>query len=469
MDRFLAIAGFLLFLFISVAAFPDGVVAMLVATLLAAIALFVIRRYESPDALFLQRIFIIGLLLRLAFGAYIHIYDLRGFFGNDALLYDTLGYRLYLIWFENVPVAGNAFSERAVTLSLPGWGMNYLVGFIYTFIGRNILAAQYFCAVVGAATAPLVYFCSHKIFRNRQVGKTCAVMVAVFPAFVIWSSQLLKDGLIIFLLVLAITMVLRLQEKFDYAAIGLLIFSLGGILSLRFYIFYMVAIAVVGSFVIGSTASSQSIIKRLAAVLLVALGLAYVGALRNAGENLDQYADLQKVQTSRSDLATSESGFGADQNVGTTGGAITALPVGFVYLMFAPFPWQVSNFRQAIALPEVMLWWSMMPFLVVGMIYTIRYRFRNAIAILLFSFILTIAYSIFQGNVGTAYRQRTQIQVFLYMFIAAGWSIRKERKENKKMEHALARARSRRIYEERRRQIEPPSVTHEENEDDSPI
>ncbi len=62
----------------------------------------------------------------------------------------------------------------------------------------------------------------------------------------------MKDGLIIFLLVLAMTMVLQLQEKFNYGALLLLLFSLFGILSLRFYIFYMVAIAVGGSFLIGA-------------------------------------------------------------------------------------------------------------------------------------------------------------------------------------------------------------------------
>ena len=82
-------------------------------------------------------------------------------------------------------------------------------------------------------------------------------MVALFPAFIIWSSQLLKDGLIIFLLVVAMTMVLQLQRRINYLEIAILDFSLFGILSLRFYIFYMVAIAVVGSFIIGQSRDRQ--------------------------------------------------------------------------------------------------------------------------------------------------------------------------------------------------------------------
>ena len=122
--------------------------------------------------------------------------------------------------------------------------MNYLTATIYYVFGKNIFAAQSFCAVFGAATAPMVYFCANKLFQNKRVAKTSAILIAFYPSFIIWSGQLLKDGLIIFLLVLAFTMVLKLQEKFNYQAVIFLVFSMFGIMALRFYIFYMVAIAV---------------------------------------------------------------------------------------------------------------------------------------------------------------------------------------------------------------------------------
>jgi putative Ca2+/H+ antiporter (TMEM165/GDT1 family) len=109
--------------------------------------------------------------------------------------------------------------------------------------------------------------------------------------------------------------------------------------------------------------------------------------------------------------------------------------------MFAPFPWQTSNLRQAIPIPEVLLWWAMLPFLIMGLWYTIKHRLRNAFPILIFSLLLTIAYSLFQGNVGTAYRQRTQIQVFLFIFIAVGYQLYKERRENQQILQAEAKRR----------------------------
>jgi hypothetical protein len=114
-------------------------------------------------------------------------------------------------------------------------------------------------------------------------------------------------------------------------------------------------------------------------------------------------------------------------------GALAAIPTGFTYLMLAPFPWEISNIRQAITLPEMLLWWACIPILLSGLWFTLKTKLRTAIPILLFSLMLTLGYSIFQGNVGTAYRQRAQIQVFLFMFIAVGWTLTLERRENNKL------------------------------------
>ena len=75
--------------------------------------------------------------------------------------------------------------------------------------------------------------------------------------------------------------------------------------------------------------------------------------------------------------------------------------------------------------------------MIYGIWYTVRNRLRSAFPVLFFSLMLTLAYSIFQGNVGTAYRQRTQIQVFLFIFIAVGWALWKEKRGDRKMERLI--------------------------------
>jgi len=205
-------------------------------------------------------------------------------------------------------------------------------------------------------------------------------------------------------------------------------------MSLRFYIFYMVGVAVLGSFIIGVTNSLESIVRRTIALVILGLALTYFGAPRNASSEFVKYGNLEQLQRSRSDLVQSAgSGYSDDTDVSTSGGVLAALPVGFLYLIFAPFPWQSGSARQSFTIPEVFLWWAMLPIVVYGLWYTIRQRLRAAFPVLLFTLMMTLAYSIFLGNVGTAYRQRTQIQVFLFMFFGVGWTLFQEKRADRRL------------------------------------
>jgi hypothetical protein len=176
-------------------------------------------------------------------------------------------------------------------------------------------------------------------------------------------------------------------------------------------------------------------------VLGVGLALTYLGVLRGAGAQLENFGNLQAVQVARSDLAaTANTGFAQDVDVSTTAGALSAIPIGLIYLLFAPFPWQLANLRQSITLPEMLIWWGSFPMLVLGVWFTLKYRLRQALPILIFTSMLTLAYSIFQGNVGTAYRQRAQLLVFYFIFVAVGVVLIRERRENQRQLREQQRA-----------------------------
>ncbi len=78
------------------------------------------------------------------------------------------------------------------------------------------------------------------------------------------------------------------------------------------------------------------------------------------------------------------------------------------------------------------VWWSSFPFLILGIWYALRFRLRQCAPILVFVSMLTVAYSVFQGNVGTAYRQRSQVLVFYLIFISVGYFLYKEKREDRR-------------------------------------
>lgn len=442
MERLLVILLFVVAIFTVIFVQPAGPLAILFGAFCAATAIFIINKsFEGEEKFFLRKVFIIALLFRVVLAIATYVFGLQEFFGGDSLTYDHAGYALYNSWFGYTGETNNIFVNIAAQGSGSGFGMFYIVAAIYSLIGRNMLATQFMNCVLGASTAVLIYVCAKNIFNNSRVARTAAIFVAVFPSLVMWSSQGLKDGIICFLLSLAINTLYSLHKKFNYASVVLLLTSLVGIYSLRFYIFFAFVVAIFGSFIISSQKSVASIGRQVGVLIFVTVGLTYLGVLRGAQTNLERFGNLQSLQNSRADLAhRAESGFGEDIDVSTPTGAIQALPIGLSYLLLAPFPWQVSNFRQAITLPEVFVWWALIPFLVTGIWFTLKNKLRESIAVILLTLLLTIAYAIFQGNVGTAYRMRAQMQIFYFIFVAVGLTIWQEKRENQKI---LAKGRNR--------------------------
>jgi hypothetical protein len=190
--------------------------------------------------------------------------------------------------------------------------------------------------------------------------------------------------------------------------------------------------------------TALSFVRQFSAIILLGLALTYVGVTRSATVQFERYGNMQQLQQSRSNLAKSaESGFGRDVDVSSTSGAISTIPMGVLYLLFAPFPWQITSLRQSITLPEMVIWWASFPLLVLGLWFAIRYRLRMISPILIFTVMLTLAYSVFQGNVGTAYRQRAQVLVFYFIFVAVGFVLMKEKREERKQRDAEERERLR--------------------------
>jgi hypothetical protein len=155
---------------------------------------------------------------------------------------------------------------------------------------------------------------------------------------------------------------------------------------------------------------------------------------------LEAYGNADQIQRMRLDASRSaESGFGKDIDVSTTSGAITAIPIGFTYLLLAPFPWQFGSLRQMLTLPEMIVWWLAIPLLVLGLWFTLKHRIREIAPIMIFTSLLTLTYSIVQGNVGTAYRQRAQLLVFYFIFVGVGFVLLKERRAARRHKKELER------------------------------
>lgn len=410
----------------------DSAKAVLLCGVLATFAGWIFYR-QRDNGLFLLRIFVAALLIRVLVGTLIFMFNGRDFFGGDAIHYDYYGLAQLGAW------QGDRYFNALMGIYISGglagaWGMVYMVAAIYGLLGRNLLAVQMVVAVMGASTAPLIYLVASHVFQNARVARLSAFAVAFYPSLVLWSSQGLKDGPIVFFLALAILATLKLGDKFSVRYVTLLIFALFAVLTFRFYVFYMIAAAAAGAFLIGmQKLTAANFARQFAVIIVIGLALTYLGVTRYANVHLSYYTRLERVQQSRLDAASSaQSGYGQSVDVSTGEGAIKTIPLGLVYLLFAPFPWQLASLRQSITLPEMLVWWASFPLLILGLWFSIKYRWRQISPVLIFTVMLTLAYSIFQGNVGNAYRQRSQLLVFYFIFVAVGYVLVLEKREERK-------------------------------------
>jgi 4-amino-4-deoxy-L-arabinose transferase-like glycosyltransferase len=342
-----------------------------------------------------------------------------GYFWGDSSTYDAFGYHMALEW------RGDAIGISRGLGNVSGYGFVYLVALLYFVFGRNQLLAQLTNATIGCLSIVVIYAIACRLF-NQRVARWAALFMAFFPQMIFWSCAIYKDPSILLCISLAMYSVLRLRDRLSPGIILLFVASTLALITLRFYVFYMVVFATMGTYLVSQR---RGLLSGLFAQ--VVLGGALVATLvfgirQEVVKQQTSYFDLDKLQVSREgQIMQGASDFGADIDVSTPTGALTAIPIGLVYLFFAPFPWAISGIRQLLTLPETLVWYALMPALLRGLRHTVRHRFRAALPILAFAAVLTLAYAVFQSNVGTAYRQRTQISMFFFIFMGLGIELKR--------------------------------------------
>ncbi|HXG95305.1 MAG TPA: glycosyltransferase family 39 protein [Blastocatellia bacterium] len=405
-----------------------GIVAGFVA---AFICLFAVMRGRE-DRQFLLKLFIAALILRCIVGYLIYSKGLQPFFGGDAETYNAFGNALSQSW-QGLVDPNAPWLTNYTNTQRSGWGMFYYVAAVYYVIGQNPLAIVFINCALGAVACVVAYRIAMLVYPNQRVARTSALLTAFSPSMILWSSQLLKDGPIVLFLCLCTLFTLKLRNRFEGKSFILLLISLFCIYSLRYYTAYIIFIAMAGTFLLTAKRFTPArIIQGALLVIVLGTALAYF-----AGGDIEQMAgrtlDLKSIQMARVwGAKVSESGFGGDVDITDPQAALAFLPLGILYVLFAPFPWMIGNLRQLITLPELVAWWLLVPFLLRGYFFALRHRLRESFAITVFTVSLTIAYALYQSNVGTAYRHRAQLYVFFFIFISIGLELRRAAKQKRR-------------------------------------
>ena len=404
--------------------------AILVAAIPAAVCVWIIMRSRTPDQRFLIRLFMATLGLRCVLAYIIYSRHLQQFLGADADTYDAFGYALMQSW--GGLVDPNApWLARYTSPNTSGFGMYYFVAGLYYAIGQNPFAVQLINCALGAGVCIAAYKVTILVYPSERVARMVAIMTAFSPSLVLWTSQGLKDGPIMLCLCMCALYALKVRERVEVKSFLFLLGSLLALYTLRHYAAYIMLTAIAGALLFTMRRQFSPLRMMQGAVLVIIIGVAfsYFGAEEVARNTID----MKRIQNARVwGAKVSNSGFGGDVDITDPEAAIEYLPLGIVYVLLAPFPWMINNFRQLITLPELLVWWLMMPVMAKGFWFAMRKRLRESFAICTFVVGLTLAFALYQSNAGTAYRHRSQLYPFFFVFICIGLDLRRTAKLEKR-------------------------------------
>jgi hypothetical protein len=271
----------------------------------------------------------------------------------------------------------------------------------------------------------------------EPAAKRSAWLVALSPAFVFWSGALYKEGLVLLILSIGTYHVLRLQTHFDLRSLVLVGLTVFGLLGLRFYLAPLVGGAVIVALLWGRRGvkgprSTLPVVVRQGVLVLLFLGLFTAFGLGQLMERSLMETDdglLREIQLNRFDMATrAQSGYLPDVDVSTPEGAVKFMPIGLVYFLTVPHPWQFGSFRQNVVIPETIFWIGLYPLIVVGFWRGFRVNPPGTLYILLVTAGFCVIYAVLAGNVGTAYRMRSQPWLLWAPFAAWGFETLRERR-----------------------------------------
>ena len=398
--------------------------ALVVPTMLSGLLLLALVRgvTSRPDEAGRRRIFwwsVIAFGAHLLFGlASTNIsFDVRLFLGADGIGYDRVATKIVAHWQEGLPFPFVPHGKE---------GFYYLLAGLYWIFGSYTASGLAVNAALAAGLIPLMSDTTHRLF-GASAARYAAPLVVVLPGMFLWTSQLMKEAVFLFLLAVALNSAVRLMERTSLMSLGLLTVSLALAFTVRAWIALVIAAGLLAGMVFGhkrlisGLGTGFSTLVVVAAVML-ASGLGYQGYQAAVS------VDLEQANLVRRDLTSSQTGYEAEVDISRASSALTYLPQGVVNFMAGPFPWHIRGVRQLPFVPDMIVWWCLLPFLWLGYRRAGVLVGRRRLLMVLPAVGTVLLLSLALGNFGTVVRERLQVILLIVPLIALGLSERTSRR-----------------------------------------
>ncbi len=406
--------------------------ALIVAILCAGAGLIGLQFVSNPrERMILTRLFLAAFALRLVFTFLLYKTDVVQVLGGADDMGWHVGWERAQLWKHSQPeslsfVYGSNLQRNK--------GFHYCMAWFYYLLDmRSQMALAFFHCFLNALTVVVIYKSAREFF-SEKASLFAGVIAAILPGFMIWSALTVKEPWVIFFEITIFYLGWRCyrdRNLFFGLAAALLIFLMVGF---RFYAGWIcIAASGLSLLCYRSRSPLRDVVLTLVSGVLVYELLKSQDIVSFHASSIVQER-LEMMEEFRRNISTGNAKWGTNSGVqlgydtSTATGLMMQVALGMVYLLLSPFPWQVTNLRQTLTLPDVLLWWGLLlGFILPGIRYAWQRRPGLVLSIAGFVLPLLVLYALIFANVGLVYRQRAQLMPFLLILAAAGYESRQRR------------------------------------------
>lgn len=309
----------------------------------------------------------------------------------------------------------------------PGPSPRFISWFLsipYYLFGRSILMAQSISMLFGIGSVFLGWMLAKKIWDDR-IAKKVAWTIALFPSLVLYSVLILREVYMVFFLLLALYGVASWVKSNSFKSIFI---AMIGFIGAIFFHGAMMVGAIIFIAIIGTKniiefykglKNYKINIKALTLTLMFIftvtmyfsnkIDVPYLGTF----EDSTNVTDLQQ-KTKGATRGTASWPEWTKINSSTE--MFYKAPIRSIYLIFAPFPWDVNKVRHLVGMFDAFLYMYLSFLILINIKVILKNPVLRIFLIILMAYIFVFGIGV--GNFGTGIRHRSKF-VVVFILLAA--------------------------------------------------
>lgn len=398
-------------------------VLIMMTGILIGLFLFIHKKETVGEHVFLSGLFFVSFVSRVTISlflySFVYIYKGSGLLG-DGWCYSENGYSILQMWLGGMRDMRKIYA--AVMRISPSGNLgsfDFWNAIVYYFTGKSPVSVIFINCLASSLTVIFIYYITKQLY-NEKAAKISAVMTAFWPSLFIWSTQNLKESLSIFLTAILIWGVVQLKKKFRFYLVFLMILASIALKELRlvsFSIFYAVVLPL--SLILFLWKKNKVLF-----IFLIACAGLIAGILVNdyliKTYSYSPMAIIKYLHQMRTYRTYGNTAFLSNLDIFNPVIFVVCMPVMVLVAWLAPFPWQIGSMSQISAVPEMVLYYSLLPAMFLGWRFISRYKIREGGVIIVYIFIMMLVIAFIEGNIGTLFRHRAMVLPFMFILIAIG-------------------------------------------------